>query len=124
MKFARLFALCVLPFVATGNASALDYPTKPVRWIVGYPPGGATDIVARIIGQWLSERMGKQFIIENKPGAGNNLGTEAVVNAAADGYTVLLVNPANAINATLYTKLNFNFIAQIARSPASCGCPT
>jgi len=114
MKFARLFALCVLPFVATGNASALDYPTKPVRWIVGYPPGGATDIVARIIGQWLSERMGKQFIIENKPGAGNNLGTEAVVNAAADGYTVLLVNPANAINATLYTKLNFNFIAQIA----------
>jgi len=114
MKFARLFALCVLPFVATGNASALDYPTKPVRWIVGYPPGGATDIVARIMGQWLSERMGKQFIIENKPGAGNNLGTEAVVNAAADGYTVLLVNPANAINATLYTKLNFNFIAQIA----------
>ena len=114
MRFARLLAFCVTPFAAIGAASALDYPTRPVRWVVGYPPGGATDIVARIMGQWLSERMGKQFIIENKPGAGNNLGTETVVNAAPDGYTVVLVNPANAINATLYPKLNFNFIAQIA----------
>ena len=111
-KLAWLISLCTLPLFTPGSASALDYPTKPVRWIVGYPPGGATDIVARIMGQWLSERMGKQFIIENKPGAGNNLGTEAVVHAAPDGYTVLLVNPANAINATLYPKLNFNFIAQ------------
>jgi tripartite-type tricarboxylate transporter receptor subunit TctC len=113
MKFVRLFALCMLPLVTTGSASALDYPTKPVRWVVGYTPGGATDIVARIMGQWLSERMGKQFIIENKPGAGNNLGTEAVINAAPDGYTVLLVNPANAINASLYPKLHFNFMERI-----------
>jgi tripartite-type tricarboxylate transporter receptor subunit TctC len=114
VKLALLFSLCSLPLIEPGSALALDYPTKTVRWVVPYPPGGATDIVARIMGQWLSERMGKQFIIENKPGAGNNLGTESVVNAAPDGYTVLLVNPANAINATLYPKLNFNFIAQIA----------
>jgi tripartite-type tricarboxylate transporter receptor subunit TctC len=114
MKFARFVALCALPLLTPESASALDYPTKPVRWIVGYTPGGATDIVARIMGQWLSERMGKQFIIENKPGAGNNIGTEAVVNAAPDGYTVLLVNSANTINTTLYPKLNFNFIERIA----------
>jgi tripartite-type tricarboxylate transporter receptor subunit TctC len=110
----RLFVICVFPLVTIDAASALDYPTKPVRWVVPYTPGGATDIVARIMGQWLSERLGKQFIIENKPGAGNNLGTELVVNAAPDGYTLLLVNPANAINATLYPKLSFNFIAKIA----------
>jgi tripartite-type tricarboxylate transporter receptor subunit TctC len=113
-KFARLIVLCGLSFLIPEGASALDYPTKPVRWIVGYTPGGATDIVARIMGQWLSERMGRQFIIENKPGAGNNIGTEAVVNAAPDGYTLLLVNPANAINATLYPRLHFNFIERIA----------
>jgi tripartite-type tricarboxylate transporter receptor subunit TctC len=95
-------------------ASALDYPTRPVRFIVGYPAGGATDILARLIGQRLSERLGQQFIIENKPGAGNNIGTETVVNAEPDGYTVLLVNPANAINASLYAHLNFNFIRDIA----------
>jgi len=93
-----------------GSAAALDYPTRPVRWVVGYPPGGATDIIARLIGQRLSEKLGQQFVIENKPGAGNNIGTEAVINAEPDGYTVLLVNPANAINATLYPKLSFNFI--------------
>jgi tripartite-type tricarboxylate transporter receptor subunit TctC len=98
----------------TGGASALDYPTRPVRFIVGYPAGGATDILARIVGQRLSERLGQQFVIENKPGAGNNIGTEAVVNAEPDGYTVLLVNPANFINASLYAKLNFNFIRDIA----------
>jgi tripartite-type tricarboxylate transporter receptor subunit TctC len=81
-----------------------------VRWVVGYPAGGSTDITARIIGQWLSERLGQQFIIENKPGAGNNIGTEAVINSPPDGYTVYLVNPANAINATLYQRLSFNFI--------------
>src|ERR1041385_2238547 len=85
--------------LAGGSASALDYPTRPVRWIVPYPAGGATDIMARLIGHRLSERLGQQFVIENKPGAGNNIGTESVVNAPADGYTVLLVNPANAINA-------------------------
>src|SRR5437868_6614993 len=97
-----------------GSAAAQDYPTRPVRWVVGYPPGGATDILARLIGQRLSERLHQQFIIENKPGAGNNVGTEAVVNADPDGYTVLLVNPANGINASLYAKLSFNFIRDIA----------
>lgn len=96
------------------GASADDYPSRPVKWVVGYPAGGATDILARLIGQRLSERLGQQFVIENKPGAGNNVGTESVVNADPDGYTVLLVNPANGINASLYTKLNFNFIRDIA----------
>ena len=95
-------------------ASALDYPTRSVRWIVGYPPGGATDIIARLVGHRLSEKLGQQFVIENKPGAGNNIGTELVVNAPPDGYTVLLVNPANAINASLYAKLSFNFLRDIA----------
>jgi tripartite-type tricarboxylate transporter receptor subunit TctC len=97
-----------------GSASALDYPTRTARFIVGYPAGGATDILARLIGQRLSERLGQQFVIENKPGAGNNIGTETVVNAEPDGYTVLLVNPANAINASLYAHLNFDFIRDIA----------
>jgi tripartite-type tricarboxylate transporter receptor subunit TctC len=101
-------------FWSTGGASALDYPTRPVRFVVGYPAGGATDILARIIGQRLSERLGQQFVIENKPGAGNNIGTESVVNAEPDGYTVLLINPANFINASLYTNLKFNFIRDIA----------
>jgi tripartite-type tricarboxylate transporter receptor subunit TctC len=100
--------------VGHGAANAADYPTRPVRWIVPYPAGGSTDILARIIGQYLSERLGQQFVIENRPGGGNNIGTEAVVNAAPDGYTVLLVNPAHGINATLYPKLGFNFIRDIA----------
>jgi tripartite-type tricarboxylate transporter receptor subunit TctC len=96
------------------QAQALDYPTRPVRFIVGYAPAGATDILARLIGQKLSERLGQQFVVENRPGAASNLATEAVVNAAPDGYTLLLVNPANAINATLYERLNFNFLRDIA----------
>ncbi|WP_024509644.1 tripartite tricarboxylate transporter substrate binding protein [Bradyrhizobium sp. ARR65] len=95
------------------GAAALEYPTRPVRFVVGYPPGGATDILARLVGQRLSERLGQQFVIENKPGAGNNIATEAVVNAEGDGYTVLLVNPANYINATLYANLKFNFVRDI-----------
>jgi tripartite-type tricarboxylate transporter receptor subunit TctC len=95
-------------------ASAADYPTRPVRFVVGYPAGGSTDIIARLIGQRLSDRLGQQFVIENKPGAGNNIGTETVVKAEPDGYTVLLVNPANFINTSLYTNLNFNFIRDIA----------
>jgi len=95
-------------------AAALDYPTRPVRLIVGYAPAGATDIVARLMGQWLSDRLGQPFIIENRAGAANNIATEAVANAPADGYTLLLVNPANAINATLYDNLNFNFLRDIA----------
>jgi len=95
-------------------AAALDYPTRPVKWVVGYPAGGTTDILARLMGQWLSEALGQQFIIENKPGGGNNIGTESVINSAPDGYTVYLVNPANGINASLYKKLSFNFIRDMA----------
>jgi tripartite-type tricarboxylate transporter receptor subunit TctC len=95
-------------------ASAQAYPTRPVRWIVGFAPGGGVDIIARLTGPWLSERLGQPFVIENRPGAGTNIATEAVVRAAADGYTLLLVTAANAINATLYDKLNFNFIRDIA----------
>src|SRR3954449_7908908 len=110
-----LFAIgfVALSWPASG-AAALDYPSRPVRFVVGYPPGGATDILARLIGQRLSEKLGQQFVIENKPGAGNNIATEAVVNAEPDGYTVLLVNPANYINASLYANLKFNFIRDIA----------
>jgi tripartite-type tricarboxylate transporter receptor subunit TctC len=95
-------------------ARAQAYPSRPVRLVVAFPAGGATDIFARVIGQWLSERLGQQFIIENRPGAGANIGTEAVVNAAPDGYTLLMASSANAITATLYEKLNFNFIRDIA----------
>jgi tripartite-type tricarboxylate transporter receptor subunit TctC len=95
-------------------ARAQAYPSRPVRWIVGFAPGGTTDILARLMGQWLSERLNKPFIIENRPGAGANIATEAVVRAPADGYTLLLVGPPNAINATLYENLNFNFIRDIA----------
>jgi tripartite-type tricarboxylate transporter receptor subunit TctC len=90
------------------------YPAKPVRFIQGYAPGGSADITCRLIGQWLSERTGQQFVIESRPGAGSNIGTEAVVRAPADGYTILLVAPANAINATLYEKLPYNFMRDIA----------
>jgi tripartite-type tricarboxylate transporter receptor subunit TctC len=95
-------------------ASAQAYPTRPVRLILGYAPGNAPDIVARLIGQWLSERLGQPFIIENRPGAGTNIGTEAVVRAPANGYTLLYVTTANASNATLFDKLNFNFMRDIA----------
>src|SRR5262245_795418 len=95
-------------------ARAQAYPTRPVRWIVGFAPGGGVDIMARLMGQWLSERLGQPFVIENRPGAGSNIATEAVVRAPADGYTLLLVTAANAINTTLYEKLSFNFIRDIA----------
>ena len=100
-----------LPRIAWADA----YPTRPVRLIVPFEPGSSvTDITARLIGQWLSERLGQQFVIENRPGAAGNIGTNAVVRAAPDGYTLLLVAPTNAINATLYENLNFNFIRDIA----------
>src|SRR6201993_432166 len=108
-----VFSLSALTFPINA-ASALDYPTRPVRFVVGYPAGGSTDIIARLVGQRLSERLGQQFVIENKPGAGNNIGTETVVRAEPDGYTVLLVNPANFINTSLYSDLKFNFIRDIA----------
>jgi tripartite-type tricarboxylate transporter receptor subunit TctC len=115
-----------LGLVATGvpalllprASNAADYPTHPIRFLVGYPPGGATDIIARLIGQRLSEKLGQQFVVENKPGAGNNIATEAAVNAEPDGYTVFLVNPANFINTSLYANLKFNFVNDIA--PVAC----
>ena len=88
--------LTCLSFAAIGDAAAQNYPNKPVHWIVSYPAGGSTDITARLFGQYLSEKLGQQFIIENRPGAGNNLGTEQALRAAPDGYTLFLVNPANA----------------------------
>ncbi|MEQ1597115.1 MAG: tripartite tricarboxylate transporter substrate binding protein [Casimicrobium sp.] len=97
-----------------GVASAADYPVRPIKWVVPYPPAGTTDVLARIVAQWLTENIGQQVIVENKPGAGNNIGTEFVINAPPDGYTMLLVNPANGINASLYKKLSFNFIRDIA----------
>src|SRR5580704_8703811 len=114
----RLGAFVLAAAALFGGAGAAyaadDYPNHPVRWLVGYPPGGSTDICARLIGQYLSEHLGQQFIIENKPGAGNNLATEMAAKSPPDGYTVFLVNPANAINATLYKNLSFNFIEDMA----------
>ncbi len=95
-------------------AFAQAYPTRPVHFIVGLAAGGGADILARLMGQWLSERLGQQFVVENRPGAGTNVATEAVVRAPADGYTLLMVLPPNAVNATLYQKLNFSFIRDIA----------
>ncbi len=115
VHLVRSIALAVcLALFAGGPAWALDYPTRVVKLIVSYPAGGATDILARLIGQWLSERLGQQFIIDNRAGGGNNIGTEAAINSPPDGYTLFLVNPANTINATLYKKLPFNFIRDMA----------
>jgi tripartite-type tricarboxylate transporter receptor subunit TctC len=113
-EFLRLAAgAAALPAVPL-IASAQAYPAQPVRIIVGFAPGGGMDIMARLIGQWLSERFGQQFVIENRPGAGTNIATEAVVNAPPDGYTLLLAGFPNASNATLYGNLKFNFIRDIA----------
>jgi tripartite-type tricarboxylate transporter receptor subunit TctC len=113
-QFLHLAAGAVAVPALSRTARAQTYPSRPVRLIVPVAAGGGTDIVARLIGQSLSERLGQQFIIENRPGAGTNIGTEVVVRAAADGYTLLMVSLANAVNATLYEKLNFNFIRDIA----------
>jgi tripartite-type tricarboxylate transporter receptor subunit TctC len=116
--FQGLVALGFVAALAIGGGAARaaddDYPNHPVRWLVGYPPGGSTDICARLIGQYLSEHLHQQFAIDNRPGAGNNLATEMAAHAPPDGYTVFLVNPANAINATLYKNLSFNFINDMA----------
>jgi tripartite-type tricarboxylate transporter receptor subunit TctC len=109
-QFLRLAgAAAALPAISH-IAGAQSYPTRPVRLIIGYPPGGSADITARLIGQWLSDRLGQQFVIESRPGAGTNIATEAALRSPPDGYTLFLVAPANAINATLYDKLNYNFI--------------
>jgi tripartite-type tricarboxylate transporter receptor subunit TctC len=111
-KFLALVAAAAPAF--SRRASAEDYPARPVRIVAGFAAGGGVDITARLIGQWLTDRLGQSFVIENRPGAGGNIGTEAVVNAAADGYTLLLATVPNAVNASLYEKLNFNFIRDIA----------
>ena len=112
-QFVKLIAGAFTVPAFPGIAFAQSYPARPVRVIVGYAAGGASDIAARLIGQRLSERLGQAFIIENRPGAASNLATEAVVNAPPDGHTLLLVSASNAINATLYDKLNYNFIRDI-----------
>ena len=114
LEYARAGALAALALGGIAPAAALDYPTRPVHILVGYPAGGSTDILARLMGQFLGERLGQQFVIDNRAGAGNNIATELVTKAPPDGYTLLLVNPANGINATLYEHLPFNFIRDIA----------
>jgi tripartite-type tricarboxylate transporter receptor subunit TctC len=106
-------AIAALP-LAPPLARAQAYPIRPVRIVVGFPPGGGADLVARVVGEWLSQRLGQPFVIENRPGAANNIATEAVVRAPPDGYTLLLAGDANATNATFYNELNFNFIRDVA----------
>lgn len=112
--FLQLAAGAVALPLVSQTAPAQAYPSRPVRIVVGVPAGGTFDIVARLIGQWLSERLGQQFVIENRPGAATNVGTDIVAHAPADGYTLLLAGSPAAINATLYDKLNFNFMRDIA----------
>src|SRR5262245_33060597 len=113
-RFLQLAANAAALPIATRIAGAQNYPIKPVRIIAGSPPGGGIDLVARLIGQRLSERLGQPFVIETRPGAATNIATDSVVRALADGYTLLLAFTANAINATLYDKLSFKFISDIA----------
>jgi tripartite-type tricarboxylate transporter receptor subunit TctC len=114
-RLSRTLAVALaLAIGAVGAAQAADYPSRPVKWIVPYPPGGTTDVLARVVAQWLSEKMGQPFVVDNRAGGGNNIGTEAAIRSAPDGYTMLLVNPANGINATLYKNLNFDFIRDVA----------
>ena len=112
-QFLHLAAGAALLPAVSRTARAQSYPTRPIRLIIGYTPGGSADMTARLMGQWLSEKLGQSFVIENRPGGGTNIATEAALRAAPDGYTLFLVAPANAINATLYNKLNFNFLQEI-----------
>ena len=122
-RFLELAGVAAVASALPRPALALDYPTRPVRFVVGFPAGGQQDTMARLICQWLSERLGQQFLVENRSGAGGNVGAEAVINSPPDGYTMLLVGSPNAINATLYQKLNFVFlrdivpVASFARTP-------
>jgi tripartite-type tricarboxylate transporter receptor subunit TctC len=113
-KFLHLAAGAAALPAAWRAAWAQTYPTRPVRWIVGFAPGGPTDITARLLGQWLTARLGQPFVVENRPGAAGNVAAEAVVRAAADGYTILMVNNGNVINATLYDKLNYSLARDLA----------
>jgi tripartite-type tricarboxylate transporter receptor subunit TctC len=122
-RFLHLAAGTVALPAVLRIAWAQSYPLRPVRVIVGFAAGGTTDVLARMIGQWLSERLGQPFLVENRPGAGTNIATEAVVKSAPDGYTLLMVSPPNTINATLYEKLNFNFLRDIAAVAAIARVP-
>jgi tripartite-type tricarboxylate transporter receptor subunit TctC len=113
-RIARFAAAALFAASASAlPAQAIEYPTHPIKWIVPYPPGGTTDALARLMGAWLSDKLGQQIIIENKPGGGNNIGTEVALKSPPDGYTMLLVNPAHGINATLYKELPFNFVRDV-----------
>jgi tripartite-type tricarboxylate transporter receptor subunit TctC len=113
-SFLELAGAAAVTLARPGFATAQSYPARPVRLVVGFPAGGPNDILARLVGQWLSDRLGQPFIVENMPGASGNIATEAVVRAPTDGYTLLLVGPANAISASLYPSLNFDFLRDIA----------
>ena len=123
IRFTRLIAAALAAASFAGSAMAADWPNRPVRWIVPYTPAGTTDVLARIVAQYLSDKLGQQFVVENKPGGGNNIGTEYALRSPPDGYTMLLVNPANGINQTLYKNLNFSIVtdmqpvAGLVRSP-------
>ena len=123
IRFTRLIAAALAAASFAGTALAADWPNRPVKWIVPYTPAGTTDVLARIVAQYLSDKLGQQFVVENKPGGGNNIGTEYALRSPPDGYTMLLVNPANGINQTLYKNLNFSIVtdmqpvAGLVRSP-------
>ena len=112
--FLRASAASLVPMPFVGTQALAAYPDKSIHWIVPYPPGGTTDILARLVAQFLADRLGQQFVIENRAGAGNNIGTEAAIRSAPDGYTLLFVNPAHGINTSLYKKLPFDFIRDVA----------
>jgi len=123
LRFVRYACAAISTLAFASAAFAIDYPTRPVKWVVPYTPAGTTDVLARLVAQYLTEKLGQQFVVENKAGGGNNIGTEYALRAAPDGYTMLLVNPANGINQTLYKNLNFNIVtdmqpvAGLVRSP-------
>jgi tripartite-type tricarboxylate transporter receptor subunit TctC len=122
-RFLQLAGLAAALPAASRRAQAQTYPNRPVRLIVGFVPGGATDIVARIMAQWLTERLGQPFVVENKPGAGSNIAAQAAINSPADGYTLLMVTTASAINATFYNNLPFNFVRDVAPVAALVSIP-
>src|SRR6201988_2749106 len=109
-RFLQLASAAVALPASSRLARAQAYPSRPVRLVIGYTPGGSADLTARLMGQWLSEKLGQSFVVENRPGGGTNIATEAVLRSPPDGYTLLLVAPANAINATLYDKMSFDFL--------------
>lgn len=112
-RFARLAAIALCAVLGAAGSASAQYPTRPVKIIVSYPPGGTTDVLARLIAQWLSDKTGQAFIVENKPGGGNNIGTDYALKQPADGYTLFLTNPANGINHTLYKNLPFNILTDL-----------